>query len=212
MIVSNMQRARLGWGLWLSWVGASSLGYAIGDAAVAWVLITFTSSVVFVALAGAVMLGGVPGGLQGLILRRQLSGAGWWVAASAGGWTAGWMVSLALIQREVPEPVSWDVLLAVVAVLGGGLQWLVLRRHVLQAGWWVVASAVGWTLGLAVIFGVLAAAGAQVVAAAPVAWALLIGTLTGAVVGAVTGTLLLWLVRHPRPPQQPGESSHASLE
>jgi hypothetical protein len=198
MIMSNIQRTRLGWGLWLSWVGANSVGFAIGDAATAWVLITFTSSAVLAGLAGAVFLGGVSGGLQGLVLRRQLSGAGWWVAASIGGWAVSWMVSVALIQSGVPEPVGWAALLAVVAVLGGGLQWLVLRRYLLQAGWWVAASVAGWALGLAVVFGVLAIAGARVSVAAPVAIALLIGALAGAVVGAVTGTMLLWLLRHPR--------------
>ncbi len=32
------------------------------------------------------------------------------------------------------------------------MQWLVLRRRVSQAGWWVLATAVGFPMGLAVLF------------------------------------------------------------
>ena len=32
-------------------------------------------------------------------------------------------------------------------VVAGLLQWLMRRRHVTRAGWWVLASTVGWALG-----------------------------------------------------------------
>ena len=35
----------------------------------------------------------------------------------------------------------------------GVLQWLVLRRQMARAGWWVVASVVGWLVGWLVAWG-----------------------------------------------------------
>ena len=95
------------------------------------------------------------------------------------------------------------ILLAIGAVVfGGGLlvsigvpQWLVLRRHLRHAGWWVLANALAWSLGLAVPFVALA----LVPDAAPFwVWAatgIVSGLLMGLVVGALTGLALLWLMR-----------------
>jgi hypothetical protein len=58
----------------------------------------------------------------------------------------------------------------------GTLQWLYLRRHFHRAGWWIVISTLGWTIGLAGIMGQL---------------------LVGAAVGAVTGIALELLLRYP---------------
>jgi len=78
----------------------------------------------------------------------------------------------------------------VVGALGGAvvgiLQWLVLRRQVSRAGWWVLASTVGLGLSMAV-------AGAFLDME-------LVGLLVGgAVLGAVTGGALVWLLRQPVP-------------
>ncbi len=58
----------------------------------------------------------------------------------------------------------------------GITQWLFLRRHLHQAGWWIVVSALGWTAGLTLLTGPL---------------------LVGAVAGAVTGIALELLLRYP---------------
>ena len=97
----------------------------------------------------------------------------------------------------VPE-VSSVVQHALVMVMGAGLgltlgvpQWWVLRRHVRQAGWWVLANLVAWSLGMPVL---LAAAfcipvGASRSAVAVIA---LVGSvISGAVVGAVHGLELV---------------------
>ena len=64
--------------------------------------------------------------------------------------------------------------------VAGALQWLVLRRQVARAGWWVLASTVGWVVG-GLVSGITDAA---------VGWAVL-----GAVYGAITGAVLVWLLR-----------------
>ena len=63
----------------------------------------------------------------------------------------------------------------------GVLQWLVLRRQVARAGWWVLASTVGWIVG-GLVSGITDTAAG---------WAVL-----GAVYGAITGAVLVWLLRH----------------
>ena len=60
------------------------------------------------------------------------------------------------------------------------LQWLVLRRQMPRAGWWVLASTVGWVVGMP------------------------LGDINGppglgAAYGVITGTTLVWLLRQ-RPP------------
>jgi hypothetical protein len=72
-------------------------------------------------------------------------------------------------------------------------QWLVLRRHVRRAGWWVLANSIAWAAGMPVIF--LAASNVgeetpfvQLAIVAGVAF-----TIAGAVVGAIHGVALVWL-------------------
>ena len=82
--------------------------------------------------------------------------------------------------------------LGIVPGIGVGvLQWLVLRGKVSRAGWWVLASTVGWGLSMAV--------------SRVIAWginddeSLVPLVVTGAVLGAVTGGALVWLLRQPAP-------------
>jgi hypothetical protein len=86
---------------------------------------------------------------------------------------------------------------AVVAALGGAvrgiLQWLVLRGKVSRAGWWVLASTVGWALGMTV---------SRVIPWGDDSDVLLPMVVTGAVMGAVTGGALVWLLRQPVPEAQ----------
>ena len=85
---------------------------------------------------------------------------------------------------------DWGLLVALglFGTVLGALQWLVLRRRVPRAGWWVLASAVGWPASMGIGGGL-----ATAVAAATnvnLSWVLI-----GAVYGAITGTALLWLLR-----------------
>jgi hypothetical protein len=81
----------------------------------------------------------------------------------------------------------------VVVALGGAvtgiLQWLVLRGKVSRAGWWVLASIVGWALGIA-----LWDSGWD--AGTEYETFLMVGSRV--VLGAVTGGALVWLLRQPK--------------
>jgi hypothetical protein len=141
-------------------------------------------------------LGSVVSLLQWLVLRRRVSRAVWWVLAStagfavAGGGGCGAAV-VAFGYSEVLKGLGslavlgWTVVVALGGAVTGILQWLVLRRHVSRAGWWVLASTVGCGLGMAVM-GAFAVGG----------FVLAVG---GAVLGAVTGGALVWLLRQPVP-------------
>jgi hypothetical protein len=115
-------------------------------------------------------VGFVSGIMQWVVLRQYMRQAGWWILASALGWTAGWGIVITLIPPQLgilTEPVLGAAL--------GTTQWLFLRRHFYQAGWWIPVSALGWTIGLTGLTGEL---------------------LVGAVVGAVTGIALELLLRY----------------
>ena len=104
-------------------------------------------------------------------------------------------------QFQTPRVLSFGLLLRFTGVvaLGGAvtgiLQWLVLRGKVSRAGWWVLASTVGWGLSMTV--------------SRAIPWGvtdgicILLGlVVSGAVLGAVTGAALVWLLRQPVPEAQ----------
>ena len=155
---------------------------------------------IIVAGSVGIALGGIlTGVLQWLVLRRQVAGVGWWVvtipvgAAVAGvvGVTVG-MVAGLVSNPGSPSPlggadlgvdVGWVVGAGLFGPVLGVLQWLVLRRQVARAGWWVLATTVGWVVG---------GPGAGIVSAAVgagVSWAVL-----GAVSGAITAPVLVRLL------------------
>ncbi len=198
--------SQVGWGFWLGWVAASTVGMFVGFIAgflsldlIYDVLGDWLNYNVLGDWFDFLFLGIVPGivvgVLQWLVLRQRVSGAGWWVLASA---AAGYGILAGFIGYS--ESLSFGTLLRFTGVvaLGGAvtgiLQWLVLRSQVSRAGWWVLASTVGWALGMAVSrafpWGAddSDALGALVV--------------TGAVLGAVTGGALVWLLRQPAPEAQ----------
>jgi hypothetical protein len=157
----EQERYSIEWALWFQWVLATTLGWVLG-----W------------ALVGQLAIGGAVGIGQWLVLRRLGPHTVWWIFASTLGWLAGWL----LVVSGFIVPPDGTGLTTVIsgAVLGtamGLAQWLVLRRWVHDAGWWVFASVVAWTVALTGLLG---------------------STIVGAIVGALTGFLLDWLLRNPR--------------
>ncbi len=114
------------------------------------------------------------------MLRPHVTVAGWWVLAS--------VVAVAVVGAmvfavaAVNVDVGWVLGVALLGTVLGVLQWLLLRGQFSRAGWWVLASSVGWVFGLPVV-GILGAAMSA-------SWAVI-----GAVYGTITGPVLVWLVR-----------------
>jgi len=197
------KRSQIGWGFWLQWVVASTVGMVVGfiagflsldliyDVLGDWLIYNVLGDWLDFLFLGIVPGLGV-GVLQWLVLRRRVSRAGWWVLASA---AAGYGILAGFIGYS--ESLSFGTLLRFTGVvaLGGAvtgiLQWLVLRSQVSQAGWWVLASTVGWGLSVTV-----ARAIPWGMDEMDALWALVV---TGAVLGAVTGGALVWLLRRPVP-------------
>ena len=159
---------------WLQWVLDSILGYGVGTTignALANLIPAMTCTQSFsdsfidrltnfpciqpsLGLVLIVVMMGLAGGfMQWLVLRRQIAGAGWWVLASTLGFAIAVVapmtypvLSLAdsLDGNSMAAPILFGV---VFGVAGGILPWLVLRRQVARAGWWVLAHLLGSLVG-----------------------------------------------------------------
>jgi len=88
------------------------------------------------------------GALQYGLLRNYLPRMGWWVFATV----AGWLLGVLLIA--LPGWLSWtdtplndlDLIFLVMGLAIGITQWLLLRRRLARAGWWIAANVLGWGL------------------------------------------------------------------
>jgi hypothetical protein len=109
-----------------------------------------------VAIYALVLVVGLSTGiLQYGLLRRYMPRMGWWVLATAGGWSLGLVLIVlgifgVLTHFWGAETIyrSWAFVLAF-SLLGlsiGFGQWLVLRRRLPRAGWWIGANVLGWGL------------------------------------------------------------------
>lgn len=189
---------QVGWGFWLLWVVASTVGMFVGLIltfflySVYYAGLGFESSFAYDMLATGFGIGIGVGISQWLVLRRRVSHVGWWVLANT---AAGFAIMLAGFAGYSEPLKSFSEFLSFtgVIVLGGAVtgifQWLILRRKVSKAGWWVLASTLGWGLGVTV--------------ARAFPWGIDnygIGPLavTAAVLGAITGGVLVWLLRQPK--------------
>jgi hypothetical protein len=132
----------------------------------------------------------IPSVLQWLLLRAKVTGLGWWPVISSVGLTAGFflgMLPMNMAGVDGPQVAPLFALgFALMGAVPGTLQWLLLRRRVSGAGWWVLASSVGM-IGCGMMF-LRLTRGADVHVASG-------GAAGGAVYGAVTGVMLNWLLR-----------------
>lgn len=179
------KRARLGWGFWLLWVLASTVGWYSGF--YVGIFGTLAVEAILPNYGGAVLWAGLGAGvgiLQWFVLRWRVSRSGWWVLASILGLAVAAVLGTAVALARGYSIMPWSP--AVVAGVGGAMagimQWFVLRRQVSRAGWWVLASTVGWAVSME-------------------ATGFLSPNMAMAVVGlgAVTGLALVWLLRQPVP-------------
>ncbi len=154
------------WALLFYWMVATTFGWLLG-----WLLLP----------AIALVTAGVGAGvMQWPVLYRRIPRAWHWILATAAGWLAG----LAIIIPVIP-PGMGPLSGAVLGATTGTAQWLLLRRHVCWAGWWIVVSILAWATALAIGIALLP----RVV-------------LSGVVVGTMTGLALDLLLRTPRPAEE----------
>jgi hypothetical protein len=227
-VISLQNTGGTGAGLWLRWVLANALGEALGleGTALIWALSVLNTGkgtgiyailvlAAFSVLAGTLIEGTVVGTAQWLVLRRPLPHLRWrtWVLATGAGaflaWTLGMVPSTLLSLGSgggtpPAEPGEATVLglaflmgLALGPVLGVA-QWVALRPFVRRAALWVLANALAWACGMVVIFaGIDLAMGGGLSPAVVPILALTLAC-AGALVGAVHGLALVWLLRPAR--------------
>ena len=165
-----------GWRLWFLWLLSAAYGWGIavsvtglGEISLKAAPERFRDAVV-----GAVVAGALVCVFQWLLLRNKIKQAHWWFFSYIG--AAAFYALTTMSLRSNDADLAWVAGTASFGILLGILQWLVLRRSVRNAGWWVVACAAGWLLGMP--------------AGQEVGWNGL-----GAVYGAITGIAIVLLLR-----------------
>ena len=219
-------------GLWYRWVAANAVGEMIGLGTTFGVGVAFFSLVGEPQTAGEALAFGVvmvaTGAIEGTVvglaqwlalraglptLRRRA-----WILATLVGALVAWflgslpstLMRMGAEEGAAPaaEPETWLVLL-----LAGGMglvagvvlavpQWRVLKRAVDKAWWWLPANSVAWFVGMPIIFALIDLAQR---ASTPLVAVLLMAlglALTGAVVGAIHGWVLVRLVAQDQPAGQ----------
>lgn len=86
--------------------------------------------------------------VQYWLLRQYLPGMGGWVPLTIGGWLLGMLlVALPGWLHWMEAPLSDLALIFLLMGFSIGLvQWLLLRKRLPQAGWWIAANLAGWGL------------------------------------------------------------------
>lgn len=224
MSSTTMHATKAGWdwNVWFQWILANAVGETVGlgGTLVIGGLLLFnaqeTMGVVPVAtlavLAGTFIEGTVVGTAQWLVLRRPIKDIRWrvWVIATAIGAFVAWTLAMIFITfmstgansgGAAPAQMSDLMIYALAAVMGfvlgpilGVPQWLVLRRHLPKAGWWVLANALAWMVGMVIVF-----VGTNFIPpegmSLNIAFVLLLFLfIAGAAVGAIHGLVLIWLL------------------
>ena len=207
--------------LWCRWVAANLVGELIGLGLVGVIgyLVIYgfgepestgyvLSFAVLVVGLGA-LEGVIVGSAQAIVLRRRLPRLRTWVAATAVGaviaWTLGMLPgTLMSLQEPAPPAASSgpsDTLQLVLAIpmgLVGGVilgfpQWLILKRYIPRAGWWVGANALAWACGMPLVFFVASASATEDLRSAALTATIGLAAV-GALVGGIHGAFLVRLL------------------
>ncbi len=149
-----------GWKFWALWMLASIAGVIAAIIVLTpmnWVLLPFENREIpaglnsSFALIGVIALGGGIGAGQWLVLRRWLTGSGWWVLATLLGYALllglPTLVPLGATLYEIglKGPITGAIVFVITGAGMGILQWLVLRRaRIPGAGVWIAITLAGW--------------------------------------------------------------------
>lgn len=212
------------WSFWGQWIVANALAETVGlgASALLWIAFLFgveqrygvLVSAVVVVLGSTLLEGAAVGFAQWWVLHKalpQMRWQAWFVATAIGAfmaWTLGMIPSTALsLSAETsagppPEVNNWLVY-SLAALMGivlgpvlGAPQWWVLRRFVRDAWWWVPAQSAAWAAGMVAIFVGVSMIPAEGGVTAVIVL-IVLGSLAvaGALVGAIHGVVLVWLLR-----------------
>lgn len=133
-----------------------------------WVLTILIFPALRLATAGVFV-----GIFQWLVLQGRVPRPWRWIVATGIGWILGYFVTLYAVPSE-PGILTGMTL----GLMTGIAQWIILRKELHWAGWWIIFSVMGWSTGLNLLPGFF---------------------ITGTMAGALTGLCLEILLRNPRP-------------
>jgi hypothetical protein len=189
-------RPSASWAIWLRWVLACVVSWVLGAAVfgVVWSAVEGSTAETVGGVVALVAVGGVIATAQWLVVRRHMGGAAQWLWVSTAGAVTGVVVSqwLDLLDTPMGPRMELDGILAGAGfgVVLGAAQRIALQRWVKGAHWWVSASLAGGALSFFVADTLATVVDMAVVRS-------LVDAAIGAVYGATTGLMLVWLVRHP---------------
>jgi hypothetical protein len=92
------------------------------------------------------VVGLLTGAVQYGLLRRSLPQIGWWVLATLVGWLSGVLLIAISIGLHWMDSFQVNLAFPLLGLAIGSAQWLVLRRRLPRAGWWIPANLLGWML------------------------------------------------------------------
>jgi len=189
--------------LWLRWAAVNTVGIVLAMLSVSVIdsvggddgsLRDGLSHLIGLGLAGAVV-----GLLQWAVLRRRIRRAVWGVLSASISLPIGFLLGFVVGG----PPMDFFGSFLMLGILGGITYWLVLRLQVRRAGWWVLASSLGWALGGVAALVVAIGLGDAVAAAVTnetLGFLVILGLLGiagGLVGGTITGAALARLLQHP---------------
>jgi hypothetical protein len=147
--------------LFVRWVSASTLGMFVGF--VLMYAIVITASVIFEGVNEDRLLPNVMvvalvtltyTAAQWWVLRREIEGSAIWFLASIAGWVGAIALAAFLVRQGliVTTTLAGRVFLGIqVGLIVGIAQWLPLRRNFQWASYWILGSAIGWSMLMVVI-------------------------------------------------------------
>lgn len=197
----TVERNQVGWAFGFVWTLITTMGWWIGIITGS-LIAELPTDVNFGMLLAIFLLAFWPstliGALQWLYLRRKIPISARWILASTaclaiGG--GGGLVILLVITVLGGSMGDIDILFCsnISMAFGGAVvgiwQWDILRDHVPQAQWWVLASTVGWGLSTTMLSAVSYYGEIDC----------FVFVLTCCLHGGITGATLVWLLRLPVP-------------
>jgi hypothetical protein len=204
----NMVREPAGWRFWLKWlllmmvfISLSYTGIDIVERPIVTKSVSDPRVREAFMVLGLGLLGAIAGIGQWLLLRRYLRQASQWGLAMAATYLVGASLAELASFSGVALIPSFALSFLLLGPVCGVLQWLTLRPQIARAGWWVLAQAASWLVlfivSAVVGYGAASLLGGVVDDYLPVSYAM-----GGAALGAMTGFVLVWLLRR-------GEVEHA---
>lgn len=156
------------WALVFYWMTTTTAGWLFG-----WLL--------WPALA-LVMAGVLAGAGQCVVLVHRIPRAWRWILATAVGWLAGVLMVVFAAGAGILAGL-------VIGAFTGTAQWLLLRKEVHWAGWWIAVSSLAWATSITL-------------APEPESVLLPAVVLSGVMPALITGITLELLLRAPKPPAE----------